>query len=160
MCLRTLAESPSPEEKVECSWIFANVCLAGHAETMAVVPAVPLLASCMSGGEGAELAEHAAWTIGAVASVPAPALLPLTSPPPPPRLSGNIAADSAEARAALQRPDVVAPLLACMRSHDRRLAATAAWACSFVIRGPGVPDAVPLGGACEQRECAGLQCGR
>lgn len=65
-CTRALAESPSAEERIECTWIFANICLGSHEQTMAVVPAVPLLAMCMV-GDSTELAEHASWTIGEAA---------------------------------------------------------------------------------------------
>lgn len=113
-CATALAESPSMEERLECAWIFTCVSTGSHAQTMAVLPVVPLLAACTAGDSFA-LAEHCAWAIG------------------------NLAADSIESRTALHRLDVVAPLLSCMRSRDRRLAKTSAWACSNIIRGAKGP---------------------
>ncbi len=53
------------DERLECAWIFTSIAMGSHEQTMAVVPMVPLLAACMT-GDSVALAEHSAWTIGAV----------------------------------------------------------------------------------------------
>ncbi|KDO28727.1 hypothetical protein SPRG_05688 [Saprolegnia parasitica CBS 223.65] len=101
-------------ELIQVLWCLTHITSGLYEHTKCVLPAVPTLLNFLA---NAELAEHAAWTLG------------------------NIAADCEEFRLHLIRHGAIAPLVQHLRHgpHDHEMVKVCLWALSNMARGTQTP---------------------
>jgi importin subunit alpha-6/7 len=105
-----LRNTRDPELQLKVTWCLTNLACGQYSHTKRVVEATPYLVDLIR-GSNTILQEQAAWTLG------------------------NIAGEAEEFRDRLMQAGVLLPMVGILKSTDSKVARTAAWALSNLVKG-------------------------